>query len=223
MFKRLQIVGALSASIVFVFASSSVALAAPILYGQPVRPLGSTQHTSSTSTSKTTASSSATTATLESDTSNSNISTATGDVPEQLSQSQVRACGQHQNVITTIMDRADVRSLDQISLFSAIALNVENYYGNNTKTTATFGQLVTAVNTSQVQAYNDLTSLQGDTTFSCNGNNPSAIVSTYRAELTTMQAAILNLRTAVKNLILGVAQAEGYTLPSETTSGGQQP
>lgn len=226
---RLRPIGVFGVSLAITLAASSVAFAAP-LYGKPVRPLTQPTQVSSSSTASNSDTSSSTTTPNQADpilayhgndTEGNGVAMTTADVPEQLKPSQVPACKQHSNVINAIMVRADTRSNNQIAFFTGLAGHVEIFYASSGKTTATYSQLVAAVNTDLTQAQNDLTALLASSTFSCNGNNPSGIVSTYRASLTTEETDIQNLQTAVRNLIQGVAQAVGYTLPG-AAEGSQQ-
>lgn len=249
MTRNIRVVGALGASIALTFAVSAVTFAAP-LYGQPLhyipQPIipvsppkvsGSSTTKNSSSTSATSSGGSVTTKTPpisrrpgpihagSSTTGSSNSTdstTATAEVKEQLQSSQLRTCQDRENVITEIMNRADTRAQNQLALFTNIATNVENFYVSKGKAVSIYGQLVAAVNADETQTSTDLATLKADSTFACNGNNPSGVVSTYRSDLTTVQTDLQNLRNAVKNLIAGVAHAEGYTLPSttSTTSGG---
>ncbi len=154
----------------------------------------------------------------------SNVSTTqmSADVKNRLQANQLQFCEQQSSTISDIMDRSSTRAKNQVTLFSGVATKVENFYTSKGKTIATYDTLVAAVNSAEVQANTGLATLQSSGGFSCGGNNPGGIVSTYRANLNTIQTDIKNLRTASRNLIIAVAQAEGYTLSKSAIEGSQQ-
>lgn len=220
---RLRIVGTLCASLALAFACSSLALAAPRFFTATPTP----QATVDTDEGDTTvygggSTNSSTTAAdpdpILADRGATTVATAT--VPETLKPAQLPACNKRSNLINAIMVHADTRSNNQIVFFMGTASNVEAFYVKSGKSIPTYSQLVAAINTDQSTAQDDLTTLLSDSTFSCKGSNPPGIVSAYQAGLTTEETDIQNLRDAVKNLIQGVAQAVGYTLPE--TTGDQQ-
>ena len=140
-----------------------------------------------------------------------------------LAAAQLKACQNRQNAINTIMTRIDERAKNQITLFSTIATRVESFYVTQSKTLSNYAQLVTAVNNAKAQADTDFATMQSTGTFSCTLNNPKGIVTAFQGYLKTEISDLQNYRLAVKNLIVGVASANGVTLSaSNTNQGGQQ-
>lgn len=146
----------------------------------------------------------------------------TAEVKPQLHANQLKVCGSHADVIGTIMNRATTRAQNQITLFGNVATKVESFYISKGKTIATYAQLTAAVTTAESTSTTDLATLKANSTFSCSANNPTGVVSTYRTDLQQVHTDLQVLRTAVRNLILGVAQAEGVTLSKSATQGAQQ-
>jgi hypothetical protein len=143
-------------------------------------------------------------------------------VKSHLKSGQLKVCQNRSNVITTIITRANTRAQNQITLFTTVATRVENFYTSKGKTAGNYDQLVATVNSAKTQATTDLATLKTNSTFSCSANNPSGVVSTYRTDLQTERSDLQTLRTAVHELIIGVAKAEGYTLSTSATKGAQQ-
>ena len=140
-----------------------------------------------------------------------------------LAAAQLKACQNRQNAINNIMTRIDERAKNQITLFNTIATRVENFYTTQGKTLNNYAQLVTAVNNAKDQADTDFATMQSTGTFSCTLNNPKGIVTAFQGYLKTEISDLQNYRLAVKNLIVGVASANGVTLSaSNTNQGGQQ-
>jgi hypothetical protein len=236
MIRHIRIVSMVGATLVSTALLGSIALADPFIArpihapetakptGPPTVGKSSTSHSDSSSTTVT-PTPNITPGTHDSGSTTNGedtASTAKAEVKERLQTAQLKVCDKHATTIVVIMTRADTRAQNQITLFTTIATRVEGYYTTKGKTIATYDQLVTAVNTARIQASTDLATLQASGSFSCSANNPRGAVSTYRSELQAVQTDVKNLRTAVKNLIVGVAQAEGVTLPQSSTSGGQQ-
>lgn len=152
---------------------------------------------------------------------NSAETTTTADVQQHLTAGKLKFCENHAATITTIMERSSTRAQNQITLFSDIATKVENFYTSKGKTMATYDQLVATINAAESKANTDFAALQGSDSFSCSSNNPGGAVSTYRANLKTVQVDLQDLQHSIRSLIVAVAQAEGYTLPKASTGGGQ--
>lgn len=131
---------------------------------------------------------------------------------------QLKACQNRQSAITNIMNRIDTRTQNQLNLFSTIATRVENFYTSQGKTFSNYTQLVNAVNAAKAKAETDLTTLKSNTTFSCSSTNPKGMVTAFQSYLMTAISDLQNYRTAVKNLIVGVATANGVTVSTSATS-----
>ncbi len=136
-----------------------------------------------------------------------------------LAAAQLKACQNRENAINNIMSRIDTRAQNQINLFSTIATRVENFYTQQGKTLANYNQLVAAVNTAQAQAENDFSTLKSASNFSCSTSNPKGMVTAFQSYLKTEISVLQNYRTTVKNLIVGVASANGVNLSSSNQSG----
>ncbi len=134
---------------------------------------------------------------------------------------QLTACKNREAAITNIMTRIDTRAQNQITLFGTIASRVEAFYTRQGKTLSNYDQLVAAVNTAETQANTDFGTLRATSNFSCTSNDPRGMVTEFQSYLKTEITDLQNYRTAVKNLIVGVASANGVTVSSSATGGGQ--
>jgi len=151
--------------------------------------------------------------------------TGQANVSSRLMAAQLQACQNRESAIKTIMTRIETRAQNQVTLFSTIATRVENFYTTKGNTLSTYDQLVAAVNTAKTQAQTDFATLQSSS-FSCTADSPKGIVSTFQSYLKTEITDLQQYRTAVKNLIVGVASVNGVTISgsneSSATEGGQQ-
>ncbi len=142
----------------------------------------------------------------------------------------LRVCQNRQNAINNIINRIDTRATNQLTLFSTIASRVEAFYTKQGKTISDYSSLVAAVDSAQTKASNDLTTLKTNSSFTCSSTNPKGMVLAFQTYLKTAITDLKSFKTAVKNLIVGVATANGVKLSanqggsttSSTTQTGTQ-
>lgn len=133
-----------------------------------------------------------------------------------LRDAKLRACQAHSKSITTRSTHINELVLRMEKTFDSIAQGIENHYLTKLvpegKTLSNYDALVAAIQTQKNALIPLLLATQTDvTSFSCDGNNPSAQLTQYR---TNMQAVIQGLQAykkAVRNLIVGVASVQGVT------------
>ncbi len=141
-----------------------------------------------------------------------------------LAAAQLKACQNRENAVNTIISRINTRTKNQLNLFGTIATRVENFYVQKGNTLSNYNQLVTDVNSAEALAYNDLATTNANSSFSCTSSNPKGMVTAFQGYLKTELSDLQNYRTAVKNLIVGVASVNGVTVSTSsqsTTQGGQ--
>lgn len=153
--------------------------------------------------------------------SNNRPSNPSSQAGTKLLAAQLRACQNRENAINNIISRVDTRGQNQLNLFNTIATRVENFYTSRGNTAANYDQLVAAVNAAKTQAETDLSTMQSNSTFSCNSSNPKAMVTAFQGYLKTEITDLQNYRTDVKNLIVAVAKANGVTVSDSTQSSDQ--
>lgn len=143
-----------------------------------------------------------------------------------LAAAQLKACQNRENAIKNIMNRINTRAQNQLTLFNTIATRVEGFYTKQGKTVSNYSQLVSVIATAKTQATTDLSTLQGNSSFSCVANNPKGMVTAFQGYLKTEITDLQSYRTAVRNLIVAVASANGVTVSSTsqatTPQGGKQ-
>ena len=208
--KYIYKIGILSAALALVFVSSSTVLALPAQATANAQ--GNTNINAPTDSNA--AASSQTTTTGQGATQATNAQT-------HLATAQLTACKNREAAITNIMTRIDTRAQNQITLFGTIATRVEAFYTKQGKTLSNYDQLVAAVNAAQAQANKDFGTLQSNNTFSCSASNPKGMVTAFQSYLKTEITDLQNYRTAVKNLIVGVASVNGVTVSSSSQSSTQ--
>jgi len=148
--------------------------------------------------------------------SQSNNASTTGKTKSAMA--KLKACQNRQTAIINIMNRIDSRAQKQINLFSTIATRVEAFYTKQGKTLSDYSQLVLAVNTTQAQATSEFATVKTNSTFNCNVAHPHAMVVAFRGYLGTEITDLKDFKTAVKNLIVGVASVNGVNVSTSTQS-----
>jgi hypothetical protein len=144
----------------------------------------------------------------------------TGDVVDKLQAAQLKICEARASTISLIMNSANTRSQNQITLFTKIASEVEAFSLSSGKTVTGYGGLVNTINTAEATANSDLAALKAAGPFSCTSTDPKGVVSNYQADLQKERADLTVLRTDVKNLIVAVAQANGASLSTSVKAQG---
>lgn len=153
--------------------------------------------------------------------SNSNKSTTNaGQANSQarLMVAKLKVCQNREKTISNIMARIRTRAQNQITLFSGIATRVENFYTKQGKTLSNYNQLVAAVDTAKATASANFNIMSAHGSFSCGANDPKGTVTAFQGYLKTEINDLQNYRTSVKNLIVGVASANGTTVSDSSTS-----
>jgi len=133
---------------------------------------------------------------------------------------KVKACQNKQVAINNIINRIDTRTKNQLTLFSTIASRVEAFYIKKGKTLSDYSSLLFAVNQDQKVASSNLSTLKNSSTINCSVTHPKAMVLAFQQELKLEITYLKNFKTAVKNLIVGVASANGLKLSTSTSTQG---
>ncbi len=126
------------------------------------------------------------------------------------------ACQNRQNAVKTIISRLDTRISNQMSLFTAIAGRVENFYSKSNNKVANYSQLLANISTTSSVLRTEYTTLQTNSTFSCSFSHPKAIVDSFLGDLKTTLSDLKAYKTAVQNLIVVVAKANNVSLTTNT-------
>jgi len=143
-----------------------------------------------------------------------NSSDKSGNGSAHAAQGKLRACLNRENAIRTIISRINLRLKNQLGLFTVIAGRVEVFYSKRGETVSNYSQLLANIKLTYTVAKNQYSSLQSVTDFSCQTSHPHAMVVNFRNHLKTTIADLKAYKTAVKNLIVAVANAYHVSLTS---------
>ncbi|HET9850523.1 MAG TPA: hypothetical protein VFP35_02790 [Candidatus Saccharimonadales bacterium] len=143
----------------------------------------------------------------------------------RLEAAKLKACQNREKAIDNIMARISDRGQKQLNLFTTIATRVENFYTKQGKTLSNYDTLVSAVNNQKAAAQTEVDTIKSDSvSFKCDGSDPRGVAQSFKGDLKSVISALQAYRTAVKNLIVGVAGVQSTTSPSSNTGtqGSQQ-
>jgi len=155
--------------------------------------------------------------------SSSNKENAKEKVAEVKAKAQAKKCETRQKVVNKITARIADRAQKQLTLFSNIADKVEAFYTKSGKTLTNYNDLVTAVNTAKANAQQTVDTIKTTTiALKCDGTDPNGAGASFKDELKNEIHALKDLRTAVKNLTVGVksVQSTGQSDTSSNSAGG---
>ena len=141
-------------------------------------------------------------------------------------EAKIKACQNHQKVVTKTMSRISDRGQKQIDLFTKIADRTEAFYKEKGKTLSNYTALVADVNAKKAAAQAQVTAIaNASTTFTCDGTNDKEKVTAFKDSMKAEMSALKDYKTAVKNLIVGVKSVQSTTTDTTTTkstTGGNQ-
>lgn len=133
---------------------------------------------------------------------------------------KLKACENRQKAINNIINRIDERTQNQFSLFVTIASRVEGFAQKSGKKINNYSTILNQFNSELNSAHLSIMALTNHSTFTCNSSSPKAMVIAFQGYLKLSISDLKNLKTAVKNLIVAVAQANGVKVNPNTSSNG---
>ncbi len=122
---------------------------------------------------------------------------------------KLQACNNRKDKITGAIDRVVQRTQNQLELFDKITVRTEAFYVNKGKTLSNYDELVAAVSSAKAQAETDLATVKAHTTFTCDADDPTGDVATFKAAVKQEIQDLKAYRAAIKNLIVGVKSVQG--------------
>lgn len=137
----------------------------------------------------------------------------------KLETAKLKICQEREKEINITLSRMSDRGTKRIDTFDKIAVRVEEFYVSKGKSLDNYTELVKTVNSKKIIVMNAVDKLKTvGITFSCTSNDPKATVTEYKTANQTLNSALKDYRTAIKNLIVGVKSVQGTTSSSENNS-----
>lgn len=131
---------------------------------------------------------------------------------EKLKDDKLKICQERESHINNNMSTLATRGQERLDLFSTIAERTETFYKNKGKTLTNYDALVAAVGAQKTVAQAAVDAvISSSVSFKCDGSNPKGVAAEFKAKVKTMNSALKDYRSAVKNLIVGVKSVQGTT------------
>ncbi len=135
----------------------------------------------------------------------------------RLADTKLKVCENRQKAITNIMARMADRGTKQLGVFTKISERTQAFYASKGRVLSNYDALVADVNIKQAAAEVAVEIVNNASVeFSCDSENPKAIVASFKESIKAMNAALKEYKTAVKNLIVGVKSAQGTESSEES-------
>ncbi len=141
----------------------------------------------------------------------------------RLEEAKLKACQNREKAIQNIMIRLSDRGTRQLDVFTKISERTQAFYAEKGKTLSNYETLVANVEAKKAAAEAAVETVKnGSTEFECDGENPKAVVDSFKENLKSMNSALKEYKTAVKDLIVGVKSVQSTTTNEASTEGSQE-
>ncbi len=151
--------------------------------------------------------------------------TGTPPFKRGLTELKLRSCEARQDAIKTRMNSLIRLVTNMEEKFDAIAQRVKDFYTSSGKTIPNYDALVADIQAKKDVVSTDLAKAQADVdAFSCTGDDPKGILTTFRLDMQKVKSDLKAFRTSIKNLIVAVRglaptpEATGTPEPTPTTT-----
>lgn len=139
----------------------------------------------------------------------------------KLDAKKLQVCQVKERNIKNRLDSLTKLVTNQEEKFSSIATRVENHYTTKLvpdgKTIANYDELVADIATKKAAVDSALTTAKTDASnFSCTGDDPKGLLTTFRKDMQAVKSALHDYRKAVRNLIVGIRGEKVSSTPSPT-------
>lgn len=134
-------------------------------------------------------------------------------IKTRLSEVKLGVCQKREKTIDNIIARMGDRGTRQLDIFTKIADRTEAFYAKSGKVLTDYDSLVNEVNASKA----DVLAVMPTTTvsFKCDGSDPKGMATSFKASRTAENTALKALKTAVRNLIVGVKSVQSTETKTE--------
>ena len=141
----------------------------------------------------------------------------------RLDAAKLQVCQRREKHIQNIMSRIADRGNRQLEVFTTISDRVQAFYVSKGNVLSNYDELVANVAAKKTAAQAAVDTVKNtDVTFKCDNPDPKAVPQAFQGNVKTMNAALKDYKTAVKDLIVGVKSVQSTTTESSNAAGGQQ-
>lgn len=128
---------------------------------------------------------------------------------ERLTAAKQRVCEQREATINAIMDRRAAQATKHLGVFTKIYDRTKAFYEAKGKVAADYDALIAKTDAAKVKAEASIAALAQSSDFSCDDADPKAVTDAFKTAHTAVREDLKAYRTAIKNLIVAVKQAQG--------------
>jgi hypothetical protein len=141
----------------------------------------------------------------------------------RITENKLKSCQAHEAAIIKRSTQMTARATSMESNFADIATKVDSYYTTKLvpsgKTLSNYTALKSTIDTKKLAVDSALTASKADiTSFSCTGDNPEASLTSFRTDMTTVNKALKDYRSAIKDFTKALHQSVGDSTSSATSS-----
>lgn len=134
----------------------------------------------------------------------------------RLNEVKMRVCRTHEETIKNRMSSLTRMATNMFETFDSIATRVETYYTEKVvpggKTVPDYEDLVSSIASKKMDTKDALLAAQNDRdTFSCEGDNPKGLLTTFRKDMQEVKSSLKDYRTAIKDLIVAIRSSTSDT------------
>jgi len=123
----------------------------------------------------------------------------------KLESKKLEVCKKKQDVMKNTMTRMGDRASKHISWLDSVFDKVKTFYASSGLTVSNYSELVANVETARSAAVSSQTQLaQYQTEFSCEGNNPKAVIEDFKTQHQSQVDSVKAYKDALKTLITAI-------------------
>lgn len=129
-------------------------------------------------------------------------------VNARLNDSKLQICKRHETTINNVIARVSDRDQKRFDFFDVTTEKVEAFYIKNSLMVANYDQLLATIATKKTAAQAAITTANSaKVTFTCGGEDPKGVVSTFKNHHSVSASALDEYKTAVRELVKAVKTA----------------
>lgn len=146
------------------------------------------------------------------------LETAKAERVEKLADRRLQVCEKRQQRINNIFDKATERNKKQLAVFQAIEQKVKDFYVNKGLTAEAYEQAAAHADAQEAAAVAAIETSE-TVSFDCATTDATKPGSVIKEAMLARHTALMDYRTAIKDLILVVKKHNGQNRGGDTTTG----
>lgn len=145
---------------------------------------------------------------IENETENETADNHTEDNETNTTKEHGKSCEARQAVVTKIVNRAVIRGNNIVDVFTTITTRTESFYVEKGNVLSNYEALVAGVAAKKAAAQTQILTVQNLPGLTCPITDSKTALASYKSEIAKEIQALKEYKTAVKNLVEGVASVQ---------------